>query len=153
MQKKYRFSNYRPYIWPALSFLWAGIILRLSTVGDPPGGALSSYPLADKAGHFLEFFVLTFLLLKTAKILRERMNADMNGSDPTEGERKRSKKTSKAKWISISLSALGISLLYGGLIELYQSTIPYRSMSGFDLLANGAGAGAALLIWILLMQR
>lgn len=45
------------------------------------------------------------------------------------------------------LFCLGI-FIYSGIMELVQSTMPGRVMSGYDLLANGAGIGLGIaLLW------
>lgn len=41
------------------------------------------------------------------------------------------------------------SLLYGLTDEFHQSFVPMRSVSGFDLLADGVGAFIAVVIWLI----
>ena len=63
----------------------------------------------DKLGHFLAYFGLALLV---------------DGAFPNTGFRWR-------KWLPL--------MLYGLIIELIQSQIPYRQFSVLDLVANGGG--------------
>lgn len=56
----------------------------------------------------------------------------------------------------VFLTAAGITVIFGGLVEVYQSFLPYRTGDIVDAVANGAGgfAGVFLYGWLkLLMER
>lgn len=96
---------------PALAY--ATWILRagVSVPGpDVPG-------INDKLAHLIGFFVLSVLLIPASRVFFEA--------------RARRQRTALV---------VGGSLLVGGLLELWQSFLPYRSAELLDLLADALGA-------------
>ena len=94
----------------------AGILPR-------PLGKLYAYPGGDKAGHFLLFGILSFLLNKSALTLFPRR--------------------SPAR-VFLTVSLLLVILI--GLEEWSQSLFPSRTMSLSDLLASYAGVSLFALL-------
>ncbi len=88
-------------------------------------------PHQDKIFHFVLFFIFTFFLLK-----------DYSSS----------KAVFQKKWRTSIL--IGISILYGGIIELIQGYIlTYRTADWLDFLANSIGTISAFFLFKLWKQR
>lgn len=103
------------YPWRAV-LVWGGIILLFSSIPV-------SYPYkndtifkADKIAHFTEYLILAFLVYHALFY---------------------SISCIKGKWI-ISLTIAGC-FIFGGLDELHQSWIPYRSSDIYDFISNVCG--------------
>ena len=45
------------------------------------------------------------------------------------------------------LAAAAVATLYGAGVEVVQGALPYRTMSGFDVVVNAAGAVVGALLW------
>ena len=105
-----------------LAVLYAGLILVLSSISGTPGGDVTGL---DKALHAGAYAVLAGLL------------ALAHGARG---------KNQKALHFSLFLAFL-LSVIYGAFVEVYQATLPSRTFSSYDMLANAAGAvvGLALL--------
>lgn len=90
---------------------------------------LSAPAGSDKVVHFVIYFVLSLVLLMD---LMKR----------------------KVFPVGIScLVALGIPVIYGGLMEIVQYFLPYRSAAWFDFLANSVGSMVAVLIGYFIFRR
>ena len=113
----------RHWLMTTLTLAWLGVILWVLGSREPPGGDLvdelflPSIVLTTMA-HFVLYGVLTALLLgwlRAIWVLRDRR-------------------------LLIPSVAFLIAVMHGGFMELYQATVPGRSPSLEDMLANGAGA-------------
>ena len=112
-----------------LAPVWAGAILAFAVV--PTHEALQRAvgereTLATQAGHFAAFAVLAFLVL--AWVAGEAWA----GGD---GRPKR----------GAVVLAFAAATAYGGLIEVLQAPLPYRSAQWSDLATDGAGAAVGVL--------
>jgi len=114
----------------ALAGLYCALVFIVCTVAVPHTvkGALWS----DKAQHLLAFFVLEILIARAYTAWRD-------GS----------------LWRAHRF-ALAFAIGYGGVIELWQGLLPWRSMELLDWIADAAGSlvGAiASLLWYRVSQR
>ena len=105
-----------------LAVFYAGLILVLSSISGPPGGGVTGL---DKVLHAGAYSVLAGLLALAL------------------GARGKNK---KSLHFSFYL-AFFLTIVYGAFVEVYQATLPSRTFSSLDMLANAAGAvvGLALL--------
>jgi len=110
----------KPYSLFAL--LWALAIFWGASARVEIGGYLL-FPQEDKLAHFIEFALLA-LLIHRAFYHSSRLSLARQA----------------AKWAFI------ISVCYGGVLEVYQRYLPYRSCDIVDFLADCAGILAALFI-------
>ena len=106
--------------------LWAGLIFYLSSRPDVklPG---SEFVLKDKVAHFFAFGILYALLLYAGTATRE---VERN--------------------CGIGLLAV---IAYGFLDEIHQRYVPGRLSSGYDFLADAAGAIAVYSTMVSMRQR
>jgi VanZ family protein len=113
------------YQLPAV--LWAMVIFTLSSL---PSHRLPIIPLSisDKIGHFVVFFIFGLFLYRALTPL-----GAISGTRWTRGKK-------------LAL-ALIIAVAYGAFDELYQGTVPGRTVDLADLLADTIGASAAVA-WI-----
>ena len=113
-----RYSN---KIWILLATVYHFILIVLSLLPTsvilPPGG---EWPTATQLNNFdlLEHFIAYFILTT----LWQRV-------------------------LSTSLESISIAVATGGLLEIVQYTIPWRSFSIWDFLASAAGAVIAAIIF------
>jgi len=117
-----------------LALVWAGVILVLAVV--PTHEALESAvgereTLATRAGHFAAFAVLAFLVAAWA--------AGEAGASEA-----RTRGHAQPRWRAVVL-AWAAATAYGGLIELLQAPLPYRSAQWSDLAIDAAGAAVGAL--------
>ena len=108
---------------------WAGVALYavgIFALSGIPAGPTFRVPLAaaDKVLHFLLFFFFAALLYRA-----------LPGSGPP-------------RWRAALAAAL-IASLYGVTDEIHQAFVPGRTASGWDWLADAAGA-FLLPVWLLL---
>ncbi len=106
-----------------LTLFSAAAILVLSLLPDPPD-LLPRITYIDKIGHWAAYTVLTGLLVL---LIRDRFKSA----------------------VAVFGLAVGACLVYGGLIEVFQSTTgrsPEFLDLGADLLGALCGAGSALLV-------
>ncbi len=103
-----------------LSIVWVGILFTESS--QPPAKIMGEVYGLDKVAHFVAFGVLSVLLCLVSLSVRR-----------------------KSKISFFSLPLLGIALL-GLMEEGYQISVPGRSGSGIDLLADLLGGVAAIIL-------
>ncbi len=111
-----------------LALAWAGIVLAFAVmpVHELLGGTIGEREtLATQAGHFLEFALLAGLLAGWACARIEAVWQPM-----------------AAAWLAATA--------YGALIEVLQMPLPYRSAQWGDLAMDAGGAGAGLLVLLVL---
>lgn len=102
----------------AIGFIaWAGVIFW--SASQPGSGQPQAFSGLDKIQHFIAYGILAFLL---AKAIYRRYS-----------------------WSSMVVIVLTI-ILFGVCDELYQATIPNRSSSISDVIADGVGAIAGFLV-------
>ena len=109
------------------SLLIVAIVLGANADMFPPLlERLVDFPGADKAGHFILFGILSFLLNKSSQSLFPKQNP-----------------------IRLVLTVSLLLAILIGLEEWSQSLFPARTMSLFDLMASYAGVGmfALLAYW------
>ena len=92
-------------------FVWLSLVLLLSVV--PTRGLQTGYPI-DKVAHFVMYGITAIMFLRVLRF-----------------------KASLTKSIVLSIS---LASLYGLVIELIQSAIPWRECSLADMIANFSGA-------------
>lgn len=97
--------------WWAVLVIYALILFYISSRPLPEDLPISAYPLTDKAVHFVEYFLFVLLAFKAFH-----------------GTNKRT-----------FLVAIFISLIYASFTEFYQTYIPERDPSIYDMGANSAG--------------
>ena len=102
---------------------WALFVLASLTIPIDTGPDTGEAAYGDKLVHFILFAVFAWLL------------AGLLGSS-----RITARKTLAAR-------AFGLSLLYAGLGEVWQTQLPYRTASEWDLIAGLAGILTALTIF------
>ena len=113
-----------------LNLFTAAVILALSLLPDPPD-LLPKVTYIDKIGHWAAYTVLTGLLVL---LIRDRFKSA----------------------VAVFGLAVGACLVYGGLIEVFQSTTgrsPELLDLGADLLGALCGAGSALLALRIIGRR
>lgn len=93
--------------------IYAALIYYISSKPDLPKSV--SIPHIDKAVHFIEYAILSFLLARALK-----QTAKLN--------------------INFRLIAVIVAILYGFSDEWHQLYVPGRSMDGIDLIFDGMGA-------------
>ncbi len=103
-----------------------GVMAGIFYFSHLPGDALELPPVlaADKILHALAYGILAATAIHAVKA-----------------------RHFKLKTQHIWRSALAISVLYGISDEIHQYFIPGRFMSGWDILADAAGALVTVLIW------
>lgn len=102
----------------AIGFLiWAGIIFW--SASQPGSGQPQAFSGLDKIQHFTAYGVLAFLL---AKAIYRRYS-----------------------WSGLVVIVMAV-ILFGVCDELYQATIPNRSSSLADVIADGLGAFTGFLV-------
>jgi len=116
-------QNMKKSIWTGIFALYAGILFYASIYPVQSGTPLVSVPGMDKVIHAGEFTAFALI-----------------------GYRSLSYYIGKAKGY---LAVAVVSLLYGGLTELAQLFIPYRSASVLDWVADFIGVVIGLIILIL----
>lgn len=107
-----------------VSFIWMAVIFILCTMPSQeipnPGINL---PHLDKVVHFGMFFILSLLMRQGFECWKYR------------------------NLKTIYVITIGVSLLYGGLIEILQYSFFNRGGDVWDLLADIAGAAAGCLLY------
>ena len=111
----------------APAVIWGLAILAASSIPfiTPPS---IGFKIEDKMAHFVEYFILGFLLAR--------------------GFSRHGWGKGKA-----FLASAGISGVYGILDELYQLLIPGRQTDGLDMLADLAGSFCAAGIYIIAVRK
>ncbi|MCK5232599.1 MAG: VanZ family protein [Desulfobulbaceae bacterium] len=107
---------------PALIVM--GIIFYFSHI---PGDSIDFVPTfkgADKLLHFFIYALLALSCIPTAKFL-----------------------TKKYSLKCVAITIVVFCLIYGISDEFHQSFVPYRFVSGWDVLADTAGAAFVAWIW------
>jgi len=110
------------WILIAIAIAWAGLIFYLLTANDPLGYGYRVFGFPDRvmsAGGHLGLFAVLAAVLAIHNLTRG------------------SSKHSVAKSLGV---AILLSAAYGGLLELYQNTLPLRDASLVDSFINTAGA-------------
>lgn len=119
------FTLFMRYWLPVLIYITGIIALSSRENLQPP----VQFFLSDKVYHLFEYLVLGVLLVRA-------LRASFRIAQPLVG----------------ALIAISIGIVIGTGDELFQSTIPGRETSGFDLLADTAGVTLAQLI-VLVLKR
>lgn len=102
-------------------FFFGAYLLVILFVSTIPGSASTAVGCWDKAAHFVEYFIFMALwLCAYATVLPLNLKKRLRG--------------------------LLFAVAYGGLIELIQSALPWRSAEAADALMNGLGALAGWLV-------
>jgi VanZ family protein len=122
----------------ALRFIGAWLLVALYAGGIALGSSLSHPPVplsvnfrhVDKLCHFIEFAILTFLLIRALSLTYASRAA-----------------VSLATWAAL------LVVLYGASDEIHQAFRPTRVMSGYDFLADAAAAGVVAGGWLWLRRR
>ena len=121
----------RVFLWFRLPvYIYAVIVLFLSSAKEPTMPAVEWIPFFDKYMHVFMYLILGFLLVRMLKNLGYAF--------------------SYKKYIFLSIF---ISTLYGALMEIYQLFIPYRSCDIIDLTADFIGATIGTLVYIKFSQK
>ncbi|MCX6357002.1 MAG: VanZ family protein [Candidatus Aureabacteria bacterium] len=110
----------RPYAF--FAFVWAVVIFVAASVHVHPR-VFMFFPHQDKLMHFIEYAILTFFIFKSF----------VHSSDLALAGR------------AVPFSLL-LAIAYGGLIELYQYLLPYRTCELMDFVANSVGAIAVIIM-------
>lgn len=87
----------------------------------------------DKVNHFGAFGLLTWFALRALRFEFDR-----------------------ASWSRLIIASIGVSSVFGALLEAWQSLFPYRSVEFGDWVADTIGAvvaGIASLMWIWWRER
>lgn len=110
--------------------VYGGLIFCVSALSAPigPGWEFRLPYGLDKVIHFLEYAVFCFLLCRAVDITR--------GGDFSRPIGK------KALWVCFLLV-----VLFAVTDEVHQLYVPFRTCSGYDFLADAAGAAAVALLW------
>jgi VanZ family protein len=113
-------ANLRYFILPSF---WTFLILVLSLLppSQTPGSFLFHIPYGDKLLHFLFYLFLGLFWLLALPAFTNNSNR------------------------LIKLSIILACIVFGGLIEILQGFTAFRTMDGFDWLADAAGTSLALL--------
>jgi len=116
-------------VWPAFAYAVA-ILIFVSL----PSAPAATEKLNDKTLHFLAFGVFAWLSCRALRQLR-----------------------AQTRELHVALIGFASSVLLGGLLEIWQSLLSYRSCDVFDWFADALGAvlGATLsvLLHLLLARR
>jgi len=100
--------------------LWVALLFAESS--RPPAQFITALPGLDKLAHFCAFGLLALLLSLVCFLL----NANSAGR--------------------LLYLPFAITVMLGGIEELYQTSVPDRQASVYDLAADIAGAGVALIL-------
>ena len=114
------------YWLPVLTYV--SLILALSAQQGLPLPFL--FPHADKVCHVLEYLGLGLLLVRACR-------GGLAGRAPIRA----------ARW------ALGLGVLVGASDEIFQSTVPTRTASVYDLLADTGGLLLAQIVYLLSVRE
>ncbi len=128
-QKVAAFLDWR-YAPVILLVLWLGVIFFFSaqtTIGAKPG--ITFEVVLRKIAHFFEFFILTFLVYKTAATYRP-------------------KAFTRNMWIAVICS-----ILYAMSDELHQGVVPGRRAAVIDVMIDSFGVLMMALFMILERER
>ena len=109
------------YLWAPV-VLYAGLIFYLSSL-TPTQPLPLSFSGSDKVIHFFEYLGLAFLMIRA-------LHAEKRLSF-------------RARYLAVFFLAAA----YGASDEFHQYFVPGRECSGFDLLADVAGAAAGVLVF------
>jgi len=108
--------------------VWACLILAISSIPDL-SAPRAGFKLTDKLAHFIEFGIFGYLLSSALapsglSLTRRRV-----------------------------IAVLAVGVLLGIVDETHQGFIPGRDMDFFDVVADGLGVGAAVVLWHVLRRR
>ena len=110
-------------------YIYAGIIMFYAYVPKPIPPQWS-FPNADKVAHIIEYLILAYLVLRMITSIGNKFSTKMN-----------------------IFFAIYAATLYGGLMEIYQLFVPFRSCDIFDLTADCAGAIIGAFIYYQIFMR
>lgn len=99
-----------------------GLVLALSI--NPMPERMPEYWQIDKLYHFCAYLMMSVLWAR----------AIYNGTTGRPGMR-------------VLVIAAVLTIAFGGLVEVYQSFLPYRSGDIFDAVANGAGGFTGVIVY------
>jgi VanZ family protein len=103
----------------------------------PPGEIeMPRFRASDKVGHVLAFAFVHFTHFRAARFLAAGLGGSRSSSAASRDAR---------ACVVAAMSSVAV----GGLLELWQATLPYRSAEWADLLADALGVGmsSAVLLW------
>lgn len=110
-------------------YIYAGVIMFYAYTPKPIPPQLN-FPNVDKLTHIIEYLVLAYLVLRMIRSVGNKFSNKMN-----------------------VFFAVYSATLYGGLMEIYQLFIPFRSCDIYDLTADFAGAIIGALIYYQIFMR
>jgi VanZ family protein len=103
-------------------FAWT-VLIFVGGSAKLPGPALVAPPIGwDKVAHLLGFFL-------TQRIAARALRHDLGGRP-----------------VRVAVAGGLVSAALGGLLELYQATLPHRSADIWDFVADALGAGLGVLL-------
>jgi VanZ family protein len=111
-----RFSSFE--VWPAVAYTAAILV-----VGSLPSSPSAVPQVSDKTLHFIGFGVLAWLAQRAVRYLRPQ-----------------------APLLLICVWGFALSGALGGLLELWQALLPYRTCEFLDWVADVLGAGLAAVL-------
>jgi VanZ family protein len=109
-------------VWPA--FVYAVLILIF---GSLPTAPIGTEGVSDKTLHFLAFGIFAWLSCRALRHLRPR-----------------------TRELNVALIGFVSSVLLGGLLEIWQSLLSYRSCDVFDWFADAFGAALGVTLSVAL---
>jgi VanZ family protein len=121
-----RFPRWLRAFGPALLYML--LIWALSSF--PIQVDFSRVPLRDKGVHFIEYGMLSVLLTHALRATSPRRHP-------------------LAVWASAAL----ITLVWGAIDEIHQAFVPGRFSDVGDLIADGCGAAAGALVYLLMRRQ
>ncbi len=109
------------YVIPAL--LYVGVVFYFGSIAIDPL-QIVSFDLKDKVLHALAFGGMHLTQARAFSFLFEEWSPGR-----------------------VAATAAVSTTFFGGLLELWQAGLPYRSADPFDFLADAVGAAVAALLW------
>jgi len=88
------------------------------------------FPQSDKAAHILMYALFSYLIIRALIVSRPDINIHV-----------------------LAITSFTAAFSYGIIIEIYQYTLPARSMEAMDILSNGLGALAGVMLFRRVSQK
>jgi VanZ family protein len=109
--------------WDLFVLLAWTVLIFVGGSAKLPGPALATPAIGwDKIAHLLGFFL-------TQRIAARALRHDLGGSA-----------------VRVAVAGGLVSVALGGLLELYQATLPHRSADIWDFVADSIGAGLGVVL-------
>jgi VanZ family protein len=109
-------------VWPALAYAVAILVF-----GSLPTAPVGTEGVDDKTLHFLAFGIFAGLSCRALRHLRAH-----------------------TRELSVALIGFSSSVLLGGLLEIWQSLLSYRSCDVFDWFADALGAALGVTVSVIM---